>query len=366
MRNKIWGGFLLAAIIAIVVPVFANATTVDKNSTTIFDNPDSPKVLIVLRDVTDVKNYVHVSFGYELVEDEDNPAPVNNMSSGQKTLHISNTPNVETHKVTGSMSISMANVEFSELGDYKFILREISSTDPDNYPVDTEHEYYIYVSVRNELTAGVPTGNLVATLSLQARNHDQGEKTSLQFTSEAVRTQLSLEKNVTGNLADTEEYFKFQVRINGRAGDMYTISGQDDSVNYSGETVTTTPTFVVGDDAVDVYLRHGQTITIGAGADGLSEIPIGVTYTVVEVDAEDYTTTVDGAEGKISATKTSAVLLENDVLPEANQTNFVNHKESAVLTGVTLAMIPAAILIVAMFTGAVIVHRAKKNSSNKR
>ena len=366
MRSKIWGGFLLAAIIAIAMPVFVNATTVDKNSTTIFDNPDSPKVLIVLRDVTGVKNYVQASFGYELVEDENNPAPVNNLPSGPLVLHIGNTPSDETHKVTGSMSITMANVEFSELGDYKFILREISSSDADNYPVDTEHEYYIYVSVRNELAAGVPTGNLVATLSMQARNHDQGEKTSLLFTSEAVRTQLSLSKNVTGNLADTEEYFKFQVRINGRTGDTYTINGQDDSVSYDGETVDTVSTFVVGDDAVDVYLRHGQTITIGAGADGLNEIPIGVTYVIVEADAEDYTTTVDESEGKSSAIKTSAVLLDNDALPESNQTNFVNHKESAVLTGVTLAIIPAAILIVAMFTGAVIVRKVKKNSSNKR
>ena len=147
MRSKIWGGFLLAAIIAIAMPVFVNATTVDKNSTTIFDNPDSPKVLIVLRDVTGVKNYVQASFGYELVEDENNPAPVNNLPSGPLVLHIGNTPSDETHKVTGSMSITMANVEFSELGDYKFILREISSSDADNYPVDTEHEYYIYVSV---------------------------------------------------------------------------------------------------------------------------------------------------------------------------------------------------------------------------
>ena len=366
MRNKLWGGFLLAAIMAIAAPVFANATTVDKNSTTIFDNPDSPKSIIVLRDITGVKNFTQASFDYDLTEDENNPAPVRNLPSSPLVLHVGNMPDETTHKVTGSMSISLAGVEFSELGDYKFILREITSFDADNYPVDSDHVYYIYVSVRNELAAGVPTGNLLATLSLQAKDHDAGAKTSILFTSEAVRTQLSLTKNVTGNLADTEEYFKFQVRINGRAGDIYTINGQDSSVTYSGEAITTVSTFEVGDDAVEVYLRHGQEITIGAGADGLNEIPIGVTYTVVEADATDYSTTVDGSEGKSTATKTSAALLDGDVLPDSNQTNYVNHKESAVLTGVTLAIIPAVILIVSMFTGAVIMRRVKKNSPNKR
>jgi hypothetical protein len=95
------------------------------------------------------------------------------------------------------------------------------------------------------------------------------------------------------------------------------------------------------------------------------ELPINVTYTVQEIGAEDYTTTVDDAEGKITGTKRTAVLLEGNLLPEANQTTFVNNKNSAVLTGITLAMIPATVLIVSMFTGAVVVRKIKK-SADKR
>ena len=365
MRHKNWGGFLLATILALLLPGYVNAVTVDTQSTTISANENSPRVIIVSREVTGVKNYVNTSFGYTLVPDANNPAVVDVGVLSNGTLYVTGEPD-NANKVTGSMAISFGTFEFSELGDYKFILTEVSSADADNYPVDSEHVYYIYVSVRNELSGGVPTGNLVATLQLQARNHDEGEKGPILFSSEAVRTRLELSKNVTGNLANTEEYFKFLVTINGREGDQYTINGQDGNVTYNDETVSTSSVFTVGDEGVVVYLRHGQTITIGLGDDGLNEIPINATYTIEELDATDYSTTVDGDDGKITATKTTAVLLPNDEVPTDNQTNYVNHKESAVLTGITLAIIPAAVLIIAMFVGAVVVRKLKKDSSNKR
>lgn len=365
MEHRKWGGFLLATILAAVLPSFASATTVDTQSTTIGANADSPNVIIVSREVTGVKNYVDTSFNYSLVADENNPAVVDVSSSTPRTLYVSSQPD-NTNKATGSMSINFASYVFSELGDYKFILSEISSADEDNYPVDTEHVYYIYVSVRNELVAGVPTGNLKATLLTQVRDHDEGAKTSALFTSEVVRTRLELSKNVTGNLANTEEYFKFLVTINGRTGDQYTVNGQDNSVTYGGTTLTTSSAYIVGDEGMEVYLRHGQTLTIGLGDDDLNEIPINAEYTIEEIGAADYSTTVDGEDGKSTPTKLAAVLLANGDLPTDNQTNFVNHKESAVLTGVTLAIIPAAILIVAMFVGAVAMHKMKKSSSNNK
>ena len=365
MKHKTWGGFLLAAILAIVLPGYVNAATVDTQSTTIGANDSSPKVIIVNREVTGVKNYVDTYFRYSLVPDANNPAVVDVGANSSGTLYVTGEPD-NTNKVTGSMAITFSFFEFSELGDYKFILTETDSADADNYPVDSEHEYYIYVSVRNELSAGVPTGNMVATLQLQARNHDEGDKTSILFSSEAVRTRLELSKNVTGNLANTEEYFKFLVTIGGREGDQFTINGQDDSVTYGGETISTSSVFTVGDEGVAIYLRHGQTITIGLGSDDLNEIPINAEYTIEELGAADYSTTVDGNSGKVSATKTTAVLLPNDELPTDNQTNFINHKESAVLTGITLAIIPAVALVVVMFVGAVVVRKMKKDSSNKR
>ncbi len=365
MRYRKWGGFLLALTLAAMLPTFAKAITIDTVSTTIAANYDSPQNLIVYRDVTGVKNYVDTSFKYSLTEDSSNPAPVNNMPTGDSTLYVSGAPN-EDNTVSGLMSIRLSDLEFTELGDYKFVLREIYSADPDNYPIDDSHEYYVYVSVRNELLAGVPTGNMVATLLTQVRNHDEGAKSQAKFSSEAVRTYLELSKSVTGSLANTNEYFKFLVTINGRAGDEYTITGQDESVTYNGETITPVSTFVIGESGVEVYMRHGQTITIGHGEDGLDEVPINAEYVIEEIGAEDYMTTVDGSAGKITSTKRAAVLLEDDSLPDANQTIFVNHKESAVMTGITLAIIPAAILIVAMFTGAVIVRKVKKDSVNKR
>ena len=365
MRHKKWGGFLLATIVAALVPAFANATTIDKQSTFLKDNLDGSVQLInVRREVTGAKNYVDAWFDYTITADDSNPAPVENLQEGGR-VYVSGAPD-ETHMAFGMGSFIMGETKFSELGDYKFILREVASSDPDNYPVDDSHEYYIYISVRNETEAGVPTGRLLATLSRQVRDHDEGAKMDPVFSSEAVRTRLELSKNVIGNLADTEEYFKFLVSIDGREGDLYTISGQDESVNYGGETITTTSVFEVGENEVEVYLRHGQTVTIGLGSDGLNEIPINASYSIQELGAADYDTTVDGFDGKITTAKQSAMLLSNGALPNENKTAFVNRKESEVLTGVTLAIIPAAIIIVALFVGAVVVRKIKKDSSNKR
>jgi hypothetical protein len=97
----------------------------------------------------------------------------------------------------------------------------------------------------------------------------------------------------------------------------------------------------------------------------LFEIPINAEYTIQEMGADDYATTVDGVEGKMTGRKTTAVLLGDDLLPDSNKTTFVNDKNSAVLTGVVLAMIPAIVLIVSMFVGALIVRKMKKTSNRR-
>lgn len=361
MRNKIWGGFLLAAIIAAMMPAFANA---ESQTTQLGDNQSSPHILYVRHKTSGVKNYTDVGYSYTITEDENNPAPIGNMPTKPGKVYHNSMPDAD-QTITSLVSLNLGQLEFSKLGDYKLILREISSTDEVNYPFDNEHVFYIYISVRNEIADGAPTGNLVATMAAQVRDHDDGDKMDILFTSEAVRTYIELSKNVTGNIADTGEYFKFIVKINGHSGDTFTIDGQDANVTYQGENITTSSSYVVDDDGTEVYLKHGQTIRIGKDSDNLFEIPINAEYTIQEMGADDYATTVDGVEGKMTGRKTTAVLLGDDLLPDSNKTTFVNDKNSAVLTGVVLAMIPAIVLIVSMFVGALIVRKMKKTSNRR-
>ena len=365
MRKGLWGSFLLAAIVAIAAPVYVNAVGASTISARIRDNSSSPQFITVTREITNVKNYVNAYFVYELIEDVNNPDYVFNLPS-VTTLYVSGRVDIETNTISGTIDLDFSEAEFSKLGDYKFILREIESSDNINYPIDENHEYYIYVSVRNELNNNIPTGRLVATLALQARNHDEGEKANILFTNDAVRTYIEISKTVTGNLADVDEYFKFIVNIDGELGDQYQISGLDGIITYHGEEVINQPRYIVWDDEeIAIYLKHGQTARIGVDSNGLYEIPINITYTVEEVDATDYSTTVDEIEGKQSLEKYTGILLEGGLLQDSNHTDIVNHKESEVLTGITLAIIPAVIMIVMLFGGALIMKKIKKNS-NKR
>jgi hypothetical protein len=303
---------------------------------------------------------VHADFEYELSEDPSNPSIVGPLPMNEHII-VSGHVDDETNSISSETTLDLGEMEFSKVGDYKFILREIGSSDEVNYPVDENHVYYIYAYVRNEIVNNEPTGNLIATLVLQAKDHDEGEKTDIVFSSQAVRTRIEISKSLTGSAADTNKYFKFVIKFNDDYGERYTISGQDDHIEYDGIDIFPSEYLEVTPEGRAVYLKHGQTVTIGFG-DDLNEIPIGAVYSIEEVSEEGYVTSVDGVEGNKTADKTTAVITEG-VLPASNKTWFINHRDSEVLTGVTVAVIPAvAILAVTLGGFAFAKYTAQKKS----
>ena len=146
-------------------------------------------------------------------------------------------------------------------------------------------------------------------------------------------TYITISKNVAGNMRNSDKYFKFNVVINGTNGDIYTIQGQDAIVSYDGnDSVSTSSSYTVGQTNY-IYLKSGQTATIGlANNNSTLEVPVGITYTITELDAEDYTTTINGgSESKTTGTLTTA---QND-----NTLNFLNTKDAAALTGKNIKII---------------------------
>ena len=72
-------------------------------------------------------------------------------------------------------------------------------------------------------------------------------------------------------------------------------------------------------------------------------MPIGLTYTITEVAAEDYNTYIDDSkiEGKVSASKTTTDLSSTTDDPSLqNATIFENVKNAAVMTGVSSIILP--------------------------
>lgn len=171
------------------------------------------------------------------------------------------------------------------------------------------------------------TGAVDSAASYETDRSDS-TSTTVTLTPIVIKTHINLSKIVTGNMRDPDEYFKFLVTINGANGSQYTISGQDSSVSYGGANVNTSSTYTVGSTNY-VYLKGGQTITIGLAANGTTnEIPVGTTYTITEQDALEYSTTITGAQG---VTKTTGTLTLIDGI---NNVEYTNSRDSAALTGV--------------------------------
>ncbi len=262
--------------------------------------------------------------------------------------------------VQGGLKIK--NYDFTALGDYKFVVRETRSQDAVNYPVDSEKEYYYYVSVRNRLNDdGQPTGEYIATMSEQVKNHDTGDKTDANFESVAVRSRIEVTNTVSGNLASVDDYFKYKVIINGIGnGNEFTVYGQDSVIRYGGSSIATTDKITVGDNNSYIYLKHGQTAYIGYDGEK-EELPIGITYSLIEVDANGYTQYVDDVLGNTSETKTVSVTEDG----ASNRVDFLNHKEGSVLTGIMIDIMPyvLAIGICGLFVTIVYMNKKKQRKT---
>ncbi len=303
------------------------------------------------RTVSGVTNTFANSFGYEIVASEDNPAEVVGLADSF-TIDFATTDAILENSVFKTASVDLSGVQFSKLGDYEFVVREVSSTDPVNFPVDSENEYVLVASVRNALNdAGEQHGELVGTFAGQDKNAYGNKTADADFEKSAVRGKIQISNTLQGSMSDSGAYFKYKVEFVGaKEGDVFTISGQDAEVNYGGETITTANSFVVGQDNY-IYLKHGQTATIGQNGE-LNELPVGLQYSVIELDAVDYETYIDGEveEDKSVDSKVVQADLAEDASEEEiatykqnNVTEFVNKKEANVLTGVALSILPFAI-----------------------
>lgn len=346
---------IMMLVVLTVATVFglnsANAAT-----TTISANSESTQNLTVTKKVENVKDAVTNTFTYTITADTNNPATVTNLPSTM-TIAFTNEAPDSNNVATKTGILDLSGVTFSKLGDYKFYIAETASSNASVYPVDNEHNYIIYVSVRNELAADgkTPTGNLVATLVSQVKPDENSAKTDILFETSPL-TSLKVSKNVTGNLAEKDEYFKFKVDIKSTTTGSYKISGQDATVTYKGSSINTSDTYVKGQDNY-IYLKHGQEVTIGL--DGTTpQIDAGIEYQIIEQDATDYATYINGST---TNTKTSTLTaLSND--STKNVTSFVNHKETATLTGLFINILPFIVLIVLASVGVYAIRKTAKSN----
>ncbi len=343
MKNKLKVGGILAVSAVTLFAPFANTYASKLRS------HESMVTIAIQREINGVENSVDNTFSYEISEADTNPAKVTGIPSN---ITIDFTNKIATNNaVVGYTVFDTSDMDFTKVGDYEFIIREVASTNSFDYPVDEDSEYRFLMSTRNVLdNDGKITGDLETTLSEYVLNKN-GEKTKdVIFAKNATRSKIEISNTLAGNYANTDEYFKYKLAINASANEKYSIKGQDETVTYDGKEIKTVNEIESGSE-VYVYLKHSQRVVIGDNG-RMGEIPVGANYTVTEMDADSYATTISegGISGKETGVKNVVGLpLEDDVAAQAeylksNFSSFTNTREANVLTGVASNILPFVVI----------------------
>ena len=291
-------------------------------------------------------------FTYEIVSSDTNP---DNTNFNPNTFTISFDENsvIEDRLSYGSYTLDFGSINYSIPGKYEYVVRETSSSDESIYPKDNNY-YTIEVNVKNIVDDNNhPTGDLIVDVMQSAFVNDTSGKGEILFETSPL-TYISLNKTVTGDMGDINEYFKFKIEID---GDGYVINGQDSSVVYNGEVINTINTYDSSKDNF-VYLKHGQSITIGLD-DNTYQIPSNVLYSIEEYDASNYKTYINNGTTNRKSIVTYAINT-----PQTNNVSYENNYESSVLTGIFLNTIPFVGLIGLSTIGIYVLKKKSKKTNN--
>ena len=280
-------------------------------------------------------------------------------------------------------TISFTGITFPEPGIYRYIVTETASATDEAAGImhdnDTDRVLDVYVTDKNDETGKlivsayvmhknvgtVKLGDNYGSDDVIAAGNALADKTD-GFTNEFNSKDLVFKKEVTGNQASRDKYFKFTVKL-ADVNDAYeyvvsivddnnaaTTDGSADA--KSGTTSATkteyqnqtNPAKVTGaqlksENGVAFYLQHGQSIAIRG-------IAPNATYTVTE-DAEDYKSTASAVTGYTN--DTTGVIGTVAGTNKAVKTSYKNEREGIIPTGILLSATPWIILGVVVVAGIV-------------
>lgn len=242
--------------------------------------------------------------------------------------------------------VKLLGDNYNKVGKYAYTISENETKIPGI--TKDAHTYEMIVTVVNKqkvnLTNETGYGYYVGMYDAE------GQKVPAVFTNTYNSYSLEVKKIVQGNFGDLGDTFTFYITLGG-------ADGKDN--NYASATVTVSDaanaangkTWTIGGGQQTVILKHGQTATI-------SNLPVGVTYTVTENKTNDdgsawvYTTT---GEAKSEDNKT--------IVAGDNKVEIVNKHEGTPDMGVVLDNAPyiAMLAIVAIGGVALMLNKRRRD-----
>ena len=285
---------------------------------------------------------------FEIVADEGNPdGTLITLGSDEEA------PN--TVPVDGSASeldIKINLPTYTKVGIYNYTITEKAGTTQG--VTYSEETIAVVVLAEYDYTGIEPAIVATAYAALAA---DAKEKLD-EFTNEYGLGTLTVNKTVTGNLADQDKLFTIKVTLEAEEGlnvnsDITVFGGSDTSNAQTIEGAWT------GSKEITIKLKHGETVTI-------ADIPAGISYTVEE-DAShlikgDAPTPeeLNGEEGyKVTYTDETGEIEADDTA----EAKIVNEKKTEIQTGIVLDSLPYILLaVLAIAAVAVLIIRKRRYS----
>lgn len=272
-------------------------------------------------------------------------------------------------KKTATLDFSKCN--FTEPGIYRYIITESGTNQAVTNDEDATRVVDVYVNddssadgkkltiagyVLHSNESDIKAGDDLGSTNANPDGKSQG------FTNEYDTSDLTFKKEVSGNQASHDKYFKFTVTIeNAVPGTVYNVNrlNADQTSKSNAATITenagkTNPDkFTVGIDGTvtqEFYLQHGQEITIqGIAKDS--------TYSVTE-NEEDYKST--------AAVVADYTAPANGTIESADlKTSYLNTRAGVIPTGVIMTVAPFAAVTLLGAAGMVKIRMSKKREDDE-
>lgn len=172
----------------------------------------------------------------------------------------------------------------------------------------------------------------IRVAAVHTESEEDGDKSDA-FDNVYSAGSLAVKKTVSGNLGDQDKEFHATVTFSAPEGD--TVRGTISYVD-GGDSKTIAPTaWADGSVSTEITLKHDETVTF-------TNIPYGVSYTVVETEAnqDGYTTSYTGENGTMNAA--------------SQNTTITNTKGMEVDTGIYTDNLPYILLLGVVAVGVVV------------
>ena len=241
----------------------------------------------------------------------DTKSVANNSNASYTNANI---PDVTVAKAADSDNFQITLPAYEGIGQFTYNMSEVDG-DTAGVTYDAADITVVVLRTWKDINAGTAESNINTVVKIQ--NADGSAKVS-EVTNTFETGSLTVKKELAGDFADPNETFTITVTLKAPEGK---VVKNDFKV---GDTTVAAADWVNGEKTVTLNLKGGESKI-------LSNLPVGVTYTVAETEPKGHTPTINGATGTISTTAAEAVV--------------TNTKNSSPVTGVIMNIAPYVLMV---------------------